>query len=251
MKPHEFANLFPMMSEAEIRTLAVDIKERGQQNPIWLFEGKILDGRNRYEACRINKETPVMEVYKGIDPLGFVISNNLHRRHLNESQRAMVAASIANLLNGKHAAPIGSASVSQQKAADMLSVGRSSVTRAKIVQKNGIPELVEAVRSGEVAVATAANVSELPEDEQRKVVSRGAAAIKEKGAEIEKSKYPDGYKSDNRQAARMPKYVPEDAEEIWQQARITLDRILPNDKHRETVLKDIINYCNKRLATKK
>jgi ParB-like chromosome segregation protein Spo0J len=50
--PHELANLLPMQSASEFANLKADIAANGLLQPIWLFEGRILDGRNRYRACR-------------------------------------------------------------------------------------------------------------------------------------------------------------------------------------------------------
>ena len=94
---HETANIFPMMSEHELSSLAEDIKQNGLQNAITLCEGKILDGRNRFEACRIAGVEPEYETFVGDDPLKAVISLNLMRRHLDESQRAVIAARVANM----------------------------------------------------------------------------------------------------------------------------------------------------------
>ena len=71
------------------------------REPIVLFEGAILDGRNRYRACMAAGVDPRFEIYDGNDPLAYVISLNLKRRHLDESQRAMVAAKIANIGGGR------------------------------------------------------------------------------------------------------------------------------------------------------
>jgi hypothetical protein len=49
---HELANLLPMQSASEFANLKSDIAANGLLQPIWLFENKILDGRNRYRACR-------------------------------------------------------------------------------------------------------------------------------------------------------------------------------------------------------
>jgi len=103
-----------------------------------------------------------------------VLSKNLHRRHLDSSQRAMVAAKIAGMKQGARSdlSPIGEKS--QADAADALNVGKRSVERAREVSEDGIPELIAAVESGEVSVSAAAEVASLPDDEQR------AAGRKEK-----------------------------------------------------------------------
>src|SRR6516165_5355862 len=91
---HPIANIFPLMTDEEFEAFKEDIKTKTQQEPIILYQGKILDGRNRYKACKALYRDPITEEYKGSDPLGYVLSANLHRRHLKESQRATIAANL-------------------------------------------------------------------------------------------------------------------------------------------------------------
>src|SRR5262249_41028749 len=124
------------------------------QEPVWLYEGQILDGRNRYLACqRLNKDVRVME-YAGSDPIGFVISANLHRRHLDESQRAIVGAKLTDLEKGANQYTEG---VSIETASKLLNVGRASINRARKVLATGDLKLIAAVEQGEVSVSAAAN----------------------------------------------------------------------------------------------
>jgi ParB-like chromosome segregation protein Spo0J len=164
MKYHEYANLFPMMPEPDLMRLAEDIKENGLSDSIITYNGEILDGRNRHKACEINNITPTFKEYDGDDPLGFVVSHNLHRRHLTESQRAMVAAKWAKLKHGGDRksddikSPIGDLNQSETKtrdeAAKLLNVGTSSIDRAKKVIKEA-PELVDKIEAGEMSVNAA------------------------------------------------------------------------------------------------
>ena len=135
MQAHELANLFPMMTESERAALVDDMRQNGydQTSPVVIYEGKILDGRNRWTAAQSLRIDPPTVQYDGDDPLAFVIRHNLTRRHLNESQRAVVAGRLANMTRvdvvkmGGHArqqtANLQSAEnkVSQTEAAPLLS----------------------------------------------------------------------------------------------------------------------------------
>ena len=87
-----------MIEGNELEQLKIDIKEQGLLQPIVLFEDQILDGRNRYIACKDLDIEPKFEEYKGSKPLEYVISGNLKRRHLTPDQRAVIAQEVMPLL---------------------------------------------------------------------------------------------------------------------------------------------------------
>jgi hypothetical protein len=156
----------------------------------------ILDGRNRQRACQAaGVRCDYEPLPAGQDPLTFVIDRNLTRRHLTISQRAMIARKLANLKDGqtKAGAQI-CAPVSQEDAAERLKVSRRSVQSATNVKNDGIPELVQAVERGDVTLSTAAEIAELPQAEQRKVVAKGTAAIKTKAKDLRAKRRPVGKK---------------------------------------------------------
>src|SRR5215472_11957232 len=98
---HRIANLFPRIPENERRELGSSIKNVGQFHKITLFEGKILEGRERYTAClEVGVEPQFQELPPGIDPYEFVAAENLRRRHLTVGQRAIIASEMANLKHG-------------------------------------------------------------------------------------------------------------------------------------------------------
>ena len=97
MEAHKYANIFPMIEGDAFEELKKDILANGLMQTIVTYEGQILDGRNRYKACNELGIKPSIEEYKGSDPLQYVISLNLKRRHLNESQRGVVASKLANM----------------------------------------------------------------------------------------------------------------------------------------------------------
>jgi hypothetical protein len=190
LEAHPFADLFPMMSDAEFKDTAADIVNNGLYDKIWLYEGKILDGRNRYKVCLDNDIDPRFEEYKGKDPLGFVISKNLHRRHLSESQRAMVAARLAQAKGGRPTEgkpggiqPVSPPALTNKEAAEKLKVSESTLKIAKQVQNKGTPAVVAAVDAGEVKLNAAATVAKLPKAEQEKAAAGGAAGIKKAAAQ--------------------------------------------------------------------
>jgi hypothetical protein len=139
---HPIANVFPLMQGTEFANFVADIREHKVQDPIWLYEGKILDGRNRHRASlEVNVDCPTRE-YKGDNPLQFVISLNLKRRHLNTSQRAMVAEQLATLQHGGDRKSDQAANLpvdTQATAAELLNVSERSVRAARKNPKHRHP----------------------------------------------------------------------------------------------------------------
>ena len=91
---HPLANCLSLIEGAEFDELVADIKERGLALPIELYDGKILDGRNRYAACKLADYEPLFETYTRDDPAGYALAVNITRRNLTKGQQAMTMAMI-------------------------------------------------------------------------------------------------------------------------------------------------------------
>jgi len=161
---HPLANIFPLMSAARLAELVADIKARGQQEPITLYEGKVLEGRNRVLACKAAGVEPVTKVFEGTDPAAFVWSANFLRRHLNKSQRAIAVSKYATLNRGDAARKkslnpeIDGYVLSQEEAAKLADVSIPMIQRAKLVLKNGTPTEIADVQEGKAKVDKVAKV---------------------------------------------------------------------------------------------
>lgn len=220
LEAHEFAKLFPLIDGDDFDALRDDVREHGVLDQIVVLDGKILDGRNRYNALAFLCESGELlgpgwghragepldadhllpdhswfrKFNRNIDgdPLSWVLSKNLKRRHLDESQRAMVAAKLATMSVGRpssekpavdpvpeHIPPIGG--ISAKASAALLNVGERSVERAKTVLRDGTPELQQAVEQGEIAVSAAEKIARLPAEVQPEAVAKalpnGARAL--------------------------------------------------------------------------
>lgn len=191
---HPLADLFPMMEKDDAIALKDDIVANGLREAIVLHEGLILDGRNRYLACHGAAlelgwpdflSTPAEEcmermrelkvpvrftAYAGDDPLGFVISMNLHRRHLTESQRGMVAAKWETLKQGRPQKD-ANLQVSRAEASRLLNVSPRTVASAAVVRAHGTTALVQAVEKGNIPVSVAEKLARLPAATQQAAVT--------------------------------------------------------------------------------
>ena len=92
---HELANLLPRMSDNEFATFKADIAKSGIKEAIWLFEGKIIDGRHRYRAGRetgYKFSAKDFRVFEGkyAEAEAFVFSTNFLRRHLSNAQKQSI-----------------------------------------------------------------------------------------------------------------------------------------------------------------
>jgi N6-adenosine-specific RNA methylase IME4 len=183
---HPLADIFPLIEGAEFDDLVADIRAHGLHEPVVLFEEMILDGRNRYRACVEAGTECRFETYQGKDPVGYVVSLNLRRRHLNESQRAMVAAKLETFQHGggRKSDQNANLHLDREHAASLLNVSERSVASAAKVIDHGILELQTKIEQGVVSISAAADVVELSQDEQREIVARGEREILETAKNI-------------------------------------------------------------------
>ena len=201
MKFHPASEKLPMLGPTELQELADDITANGLHSPIELYEGMIIDGRNRYEACRIADVEPD---YITIDafsinnkPFAYVWSMNGTRRHLTPSQKAMAGQELlaeereeakqrqkdhGNTAPGRPNTQ-GNVSLSVGKATDKagstVGVSGKLVAAADKVVVKGTPELARMVTDGEIPVTTAAKLADAPKSTQRQAVKAGPQAVKE------------------------------------------------------------------------
>ena len=192
---HEIANIFPMMSEEEFSGTVANIRKEGQLDDIELFEGKILDGRNRYRACLEAGIEPRFVDVSPNDPVGYVVSKNLHRRHLQPSQIAMVGDKVREVFDlrakerqaegrtegGRTAGrgrakdgdslpvmlPASKRSDARDEAGKAVGVSGSLIDRARKVREKGVPELAKAVEEGRMSVTAAAKLTKEDPEIQR------------------------------------------------------------------------------------
>jgi len=157
-KVHPLCSVYPDYSPETLAEHAADVKANGLRDKITLTpDGLLLDGKNRVRACElagIEISPEMIEVHHG-DPLAFVISKNLKRRHLDESQRAMVAARLETYRHGdnQHSAADAKLHVRRDEAAKQMRVSPRSVASAAVVRDKAAPEVVRAVDRGKLTVS--------------------------------------------------------------------------------------------------
>ena len=93
---HRLSSHFPLLNGAEFEELAADIAANDLREPITLYDGAVLDGRNRYRACLNRKIEPRFETFGGTEAeaLAFVISKNIRRRQLSRKEKQEALAKL-------------------------------------------------------------------------------------------------------------------------------------------------------------
>lgn len=154
------AELYPLMDADALLELSHSVRRNGLREPIVLrADGAVLDGRNRLRACEIAGVEPRFVEFSGSDEdaLEFVVDTNSTRRHLSKSQRALVAARLADFQHGGSRSR-QAGSYTQKAAAAKLGIGERSVRDGKLVIERGPAELKADVERGLVAVRAAAEM---------------------------------------------------------------------------------------------
>jgi hypothetical protein len=251
MEFHPLANLFPMMTDSEIVDLGDDMVQHGQRKKIMLYEGMILDGRNRYRACLLKGIEPrFVEFMGGEDALAYVISMNLMRRNMTAGQRAMTMA-MAYPEPGVHGkrsvfkTDVSSSNLSHARTvlADSRAVAETVLNGTGSLEtayeavrdrQRSASSLAEDVTDGDVAAVSApAEAAEpVPDEQEEQAISADTPADTVKA------------KAD-RAVAKTPKPVPDvtpaaDRAEPSAAARakpIAFDPVTPSDDQRKAALR--------------
>jgi 16S rRNA G966 N2-methylase RsmD len=142
---HPAADLFPMLSGDDLKQLADDIAEHGLREPVWTWVNEdgtecLLDGRNRIAACAESGTVAPTRRYEGDDPINFVVSLNISRRHLTAGQRAMLALELVPLYEeeARKAKAKATSDENRRRAAERLAAERADYA-APLVEVEPIP----------------------------------------------------------------------------------------------------------------
>lgn len=215
---HPFAEIFPLIEGDAFDGLVESLRQDGYRpgKQVVLFEGKVLDGRNRYRAALAAGIAETDIPFRDFDPaaeghpLDFVEAENINRRHLDTSQLAMVANRITTLRHGGQRGqaaklPVERRHVTQAAAARRLGVSERSVRAARAVQDKGTPALTAAADRGHIPVSVAAKAAAFAPAVQdqiaaeaeagranvvRNVVKRNARDDKEKALAVKQRRCP-------------------------------------------------------------
>ena len=164
---HPFAAMFPLLQGDEFTQFVADINEHGQRVPIVVYQGQILDGRNRIRACEALGIEPVIEEWQADgSPLAFIASMNLPRRRLGDTQRAFIAARLATATKGEGNRRIAKA-VTRDEAADLMNVTVSAINQARLILRDGTPTEIALAEAGRLPLSISIDIrAQVPPEER-------------------------------------------------------------------------------------
>jgi hypothetical protein len=171
IEPHPLAALIPPPTPEQYQKLLGDIRENGLREKIVLLEGKGLDGNTRARILialgiaitpdHVRHFDPATD---GATPLAFMLSKNLYRRHLTTGQRALIVEELAKgkVGDNQHTREgVGTATGSK-----VAGVSRDTVQTVRKLKKTAIPEVLAALKAGEISVHRAEQIAQLDPADQ-------------------------------------------------------------------------------------
>ncbi len=176
-KQHPLSASFPAMDADDFQSLKDSIENIGVQNPITLYDGMVIDGWHRYTiATELGMECRTVDLGE-VDPRDFVLAQNRARRHITQAQLAMATTTVYAWR------PVGNPAFSQSgtecpiaksnaQLAEAAGVSEKTIKQAKAVQTKAAPEVIAAVKSGEIGLPKAAAIAKLPKEEQVAAIAK-------------------------------------------------------------------------------
>ena len=176
---HPLSAAFPAMGADDFQALKDSIENIGVQNPVTLLDGMVIDGWHRYTAAmELGMPCPTVEL-GDVDPRDFVLAQNKARRHITQAQLATATTEVyswrpngQNQHTEKRVATECPPSKTNAELAAIAGVGVATIKQAKAVQTNAVPEVIAAVKAGEIGLPKAAKIAQLPKEEQAAAIAK-------------------------------------------------------------------------------
>lgn len=176
-----------MLGESDFQELKEDIRKHGQLARILVFQEMILDGRNRYRACRELGMIPLVAVFPGTyaEAVDMVVSLNLRRRHMDRQEIVEAGGKLATLGEGRPKTVSRETvlePVSRKAISEKLGVPEMAIAKEVTINEKAAPEVKEAYHKREITQGQAFEYAQHTPEKQRELVEQ-KATIREAKAE--------------------------------------------------------------------
>lgn len=180
---HPLSAAFPAMAPEDFQALKDSVANIGVQNPITLLDGMVLDGWHRYTAAiDLGMSCPEVDLDPSTDARDFVLAQNKARRHVTQAQLALATTAVYGWM------PEGNPGFVQldtecpvakttAELALIAGVHPNTIKQAKAVQKRAAPEVIEAVKRGDLGLPKAAAIAKLPQGQQAAALTAPKLAL--------------------------------------------------------------------------
>jgi ParB-like chromosome segregation protein Spo0J len=174
LQQHPLSAAYPSMSADEFQSLLDSVEVIGIQSPITLYDGMVIDGWHRYRAAtQLGMAYPFVELPDDVDPQDFARSQGA-RRNLTVAQRAMAIVAIYDWHDSRPKSALSAhrPKKTSQELADMEHVSRRTIDQAKKVDRKATPKVKAAIESGAIGLVKAAQIAQLPKDQQDAAIDK-------------------------------------------------------------------------------
>ncbi len=186
----------------EYEALERSLLAEGCRDALVLWNDVLVDGHNRYGICikhGLPFETVQNTRFRSMDDVHlWMIEQHLGRRSVSDFQRGVLALRKRAILDARQKAarasdaPQATATDEDRppwddappavSRADLAREARLSSNQVALIERihaQATPELVNALKAGDISISAAAAVAALPEDEQRSAAQAGKAELKQ------------------------------------------------------------------------
>jgi hypothetical protein len=200
------AYIEPLTPE-EHEALERSILAEGCRDALVLWGNVLVDGHNRYGICSkhgLPFQTVQNPRFQSMEDVHlWMIDQHLGRRSISDFQRGVLALRKREIVAQRRArsaapaaveaaaeapSPAHEALATREALAKAARLSSSQVVLIEKIQKQGAPELVAAVKAGQVSINAAAAVATLPAEEQAAAAAAGADELKQAAKRVREAK---------------------------------------------------------------